>query len=144
MNAILTFLLKLFPTLFPKVAEKKGAIATVVGALALCATLWGMYTDLSGNLSAAKAARDEQIKGYAVQIGVLHSEVNSLKERLAAEEEDAKEKFNNFREWNKSISKRLNEQEQAELARQSVALENRINRLEDAAMTGKPFNRKHR
>jgi septal ring factor EnvC (AmiA/AmiB activator) len=104
--------------------EKKGILATLATIVAIVAALVGTYVTLSNNLTTAKAARDEQMKGYAVQIGVLHTEVNGLKEDIE-----------NMRKWNKSMSERLNTQEKAELSRQSEALENRINRLEDAAMS---------
>jgi septal ring factor EnvC (AmiA/AmiB activator) len=104
--------------------EKKGALATIATIVAIVAALIGTYVTLSNNLTTAKAARDEQMKGYAVQIGVLHTEVNGLKEDIE-----------NMRKWNKSMSERLNAQEKSELARQSDSLENRINRLEDAAMS---------
>jgi hypothetical protein len=92
--------------------------------VAIAAALIGTYVTLTNNLNTAKAARDEQMKGYAVQIGVLHSEVNGLKEDIE-----------NMRKWNKSMSERLNNQEKSELLRQSESLENRINRLEDSAMS---------
>lgn len=110
--------------------EKKGVLATVATIVAIVAAIIGTYVTLSNNLTVAKAARDEQIKGYAVQIGILHTEVNGLKEDI-----------DSLRKWNKSLVDRLNTQEKAELARQSEGLENRINRLEDAAM-GVP--RKHK
>ena len=97
-----------------------------MSTLLLCATLAGMYSDLSSSLSTAKAARDEQIKGYAVQIGVLHSESESHKEDIEK-----------LRGWLKNVTERVNNQEREALERQSAALENRINRLEDAAMRGK-------
>jgi hypothetical protein len=108
------------------VVEKKGVLATVGTVVAIAAALIGTYLTLTNNLTTAKAARDEQMKGYAVQIGVLHNEVNGLKEDIE-----------NMRKWNKSMSERLNTQEKAELARQAESLENRINRLEDAAMGSK-------
>lgn len=109
-----------------QVVEKKGILATVGTIVAIAAALFGTYMTLTNNLNTAKASRDEQMKGYAVQIGVLHNEVNGLKEDV-----------DNLRKWNKSMSERLNVQEKAELLRQSESLENRINRLEDAAMGSK-------
>jgi peptidoglycan hydrolase CwlO-like protein len=111
-------------------AEKKGILATLGTIVAIVAALIGTYVTLSNNLNAAKAARDEQLKGYAVQVGVLHTEVNGLKEDVEG-----------LRKWNKSLTDRLNTQEKAELTRQSEALENRINRLEDAAMNSKRKNK---
>lgn len=111
---------------YQNAVEKKGILATIATVVAILAALVGTYLSLSNNLTTAKAARDEQMKGYAVQIGVLHTEVNGLKEDV-----------DNLRKWNKSLSERLNAQEKSELARQSDALENRINRLEDAAMGAK-------
>jgi len=105
------------------VTEKKGLLATIGTIVAILAALVGTYMTLTNNLNTAKAARDEQMKGYSVQIGVLHSEVNGLKEDI-----------DNLRKWNKSMSERLNAQEKSELLRQSESLENRINRLEDSAM----------
>lgn len=105
------------------VTEKKGLLATIGTIVAILAALVGTYMTLTNNLNTAKASRDEQMKGYAVQIGVLHSEVNGLKEDI-----------DNLRKWNKSMSERLNAQEKSELLRQSESLENRINRLEDSAM----------
>jgi len=105
------------------VTEKKGLLATIGTIVAILAALVGTYMTLTNNLNTAKASRDEQMKGYAVQIGVLHNEVNGLKEDI-----------DNLRKWNKSMSERLNAQEKSELLRQSESLENRINRLEDSAM----------
>jgi hypothetical protein len=105
------------------VTEKKGLLATIGTIVAILAALVGTYMTLTNNLNTAKAARDEQMKGYAVQIGVLHNEVNGLKEDIEG-----------VRKWNKSMSERLNAQEKSELLRQSESLENRINRLEDSAM----------
>jgi archaellum component FlaC len=105
------------------VTEKKGLLATIGTIVAILAALVGTYMTLTNNLNTAKAARDEQMKGYSVQIGVLHSEVNGLKEDVEG-----------LRKWNKSMSERLNAQEKSELLRQSESLENRINRLEDSAM----------
>ena len=105
------------------VTEKKGLLATIGTIVAILAALVGTYMTLTNNLNTAKASRDEQMKGYAVQIGVLHNEVNGLKEDVEG-----------LRKWNKSMSERLNAQEKSELLRQSESLENRINRLEDSAM----------
>ena len=103
--------------------EKKGLLATVGTIVAILAALFGTYMTLTNNLNTAKASRDEQMKGYAVQIGVLHSEVNGLKEDV-----------DGLRKWNKSMADRLNTQEKAFHEAQSEELQNRINRLEDAAM----------
>lgn len=117
MNAVLELLKKLNP------GFEKSTLYKILEYVVLAALLIGLYEDATGNLSNAKASRDEQIKGYAVQIGVLHSEVDGLTADLEK-----------LREWNKKLSERLNNQEKAFLDRQTQALENRINRLEDAAM----------
>lgn len=111
---------------FQHAVEKKGALATVATIVAIVAAIIGTYVTLSNNLTVAKAARDEQIKGYAVQIGVLHTEVEGLKEDVE-----------NLRKWNKSMADRLNNQEKAFIDSRSQELQNRINRLEDAAMNVK-------
>ncbi len=100
MNAILSLLEKLNPNLAKSTAYK------VIEYLVLAMLLYGLWQDASGSLSTAKAARDEQIKGYAVQIGVLH-----------AENEAQKEDIESLRNWN-------------------TALSDRITRLEDVAIKG--------
>lgn len=108
---------------FQNVVEKKGLLATLGTIVAIIAALVGTYVTLSNNLTVAKAARDEQMKGYAVQIGVLHSEVDGLKEDLVG-----------LRQWNKSMTDRLNTQEKSFNEQESRSLQDRINRLEESAM----------
>lgn len=108
---------------YQSAVEKKGTLATIATIVAIIAALIGTYVSLTNNLTVAKAARDEQIKGYAVQIGVLHTEVEGLKEDV-----------DSLRKWNKSMVDRLNAQEKAFLDARSQDLQDRIHRLEDAAM----------
>lgn len=108
---------------FQSAVEKKGILATVATIVAIVASLIGTYISLSNNLNTAKAARDEQMKGYAVQIEVLHSEVNGLKEDITR-----------LSSWNKSMSERLNKQEGEFIREASHSLQDRINRLEESAM----------
>lgn len=112
---------------FQNVVEKKGLLATLGTIVAIIAALVGTYVTLSNNLTVAKAARDEQMKGYAVQIGVLRSEVDGLKE-------DLKEDLVGLRQWNKSMTDRLNTQEKSFNEQESRSLQDRINRLEESAM----------
>lgn len=104
-------------------SENKWTLARIATVVSIFAALFGAYISLSENLTTAKAARDEQMKGYAVQVGVLHAEVNGLKEDVER-----------LTKWNKSLTERVNAQEQASLRRESDSLQDRINRLEDAAM----------
>ena len=100
MNAILEILKKLNP------GFEKTTLYRLLEYVVLAVLLVGLWNDASESLSNAKAARDEQIKGYAVQIGVLH-----------AENEAQKDEIENLRKWNKALS-------------------DRINRLEDVAIRG--------
>ncbi len=100
MNAVLTLLEKLNPNF------AKSTVYKVIEYLVLGLLLFGMWEDATGSLSTAKASRDEQIKGYAVQIGVLHAE-------NAAQKDD----IESLRNWNKALAAR-------------------INRLEDVAIKG--------
>lgn len=111
---------------FQSAVEKKGLLATLATIVAIIASIVGTYISLSNNLNSAKAARDEQMKGYAVQIGVLHSEVEGLKEDITR-----------LSGWNKSMTERLNTQEKSFIEQESRSLQDRINRLEDAAMGSK-------
>lgn len=104
-------------------AENKWTLTRIATVVSIFAALFGVYITLSDNLTTAKAARDEQMKGYAVQVGVLHTEINGLKEDVER-----------LTKWNKSLTERLNTQEQDNLRRESDSLQDRINRLEDAAM----------
>lgn len=108
---------------YQNAVEKKGTLATIATIVAIVAAIIGTYITLSNNLSTAKAARDEQMKQAAVQVGVLVTEVNGLKEDV-----------DNLRKWNKSMSERLNNQEKSFLERESISLQDRINRLEESAM----------
>jgi hypothetical protein len=112
---------------YQNVVEKKGTLATIATIVAIVASIVGTYISLSNNLTIAKAARDEQMKGYAVQIGVLHSEVDGLQEEL-------KDSITRLTNWNKSLTERLNNQEKAFRQQETNSLQDRINRLEDAAM----------
>jgi len=112
---------------YQNVVEKKGTLATTATIVAIVASIVGTYISLSNNLTIAKAARDEQMKGYAVQIGVLHSEVDGLQEEL-------KDSITRLTNWNKSLTERLNNQEKAFRQQETNSLQDRINRLEDAAM----------
>lgn len=112
---------------YQNVVEKKGTLATIATIVAIVASIVGTYISLSNNLTIAKAARDEQMKGYAVQIGVLRSEVDGLQEEL-------KDSITRLTNWNKSLTERLNNQEKAFRQQESNSLQDRINRLEDAAM----------
>jgi hypothetical protein len=112
---------------YQNVVEKKGTLATIATIVAIVASIVGTYISLSNNLTIAKAARDEQMKGYAVQIGVLRSEVDGLQEEL-------KDNITRLTNWNKSLTERLNNQEKAFRQQESNSLQDRINRLEDAAM----------
>lgn len=76
MNAILGLLQKLNPTL------GKNVLFKVLEYAVLLIALYGLYADATGNLSNAKANRDEQMKGYAVQVGVNHTEVYILKHQV--------------------------------------------------------------
>lgn len=125
MNAVLELLKKLNPGL------EKSTIYKILEYAVLATLLLGMYQDATGSLTNAKAARDEQMKGYAVQLGVHRSEIEGLKDDVTR-----------LRTWNKSLTDRLNTQEQAFLSRQSQALEIRINRLEDAAIAGKLLHKR--
>ena len=112
---------------YQNVVEKKGTLATTATIVAIVASIVGTYISLSNNLTIAKSARDEQMKGYAVQIGVLHSEVDGLQEEL-------KDSITRLTNWNKSLTERLNNQEKAFRQQETNSLQDRINRLEDAAM----------
>lgn len=108
---------------FQNAVDKKGTLATIATIVAIVAGIIGTYITLSNNLTVAKAARDEQMKGYAVQIGVLHSEVEGLKGDITR-----------LTGWNKSLTERLNTQERSFIEQESRSLQDRVNRLEDAAM----------
>lgn len=112
---------------YQNAVEKKGTLATIATIVAIVASIVGTYISLSNNLTIAKAARDEQMKGYAVQIGVLRSEVDGLQEEL-------KDSITRLTNWNKSLTERLNNQEKTFHQQESNSLQDRINRLEDAAM----------
>ena len=100
MNAILSLLEKLNPNF------AKSTLYRILEYVVLAFLLVGLWTDISDNLTNAKSARDEQIKGYAVQIGILHSENEAQKDDIEG-----------LRKWNKGLS-------------------DRINRLEDVAIKG--------
>ena len=85
---------------------QKTTVYRILEWMILLVMFYGVYSDASGSLLTAKANRDEQIKGYSVQIGVNHQEVFALKEEVQ-----------HLREWNKDLS-------------------NRVNRLEDIAIRG--------
>jgi len=106
--------------------ESRWTLARIATVVSIFAAVFGVYLTLSQNLTTAKAARDEQMKGYAVQVGVLHTELNGLKDDIER-----------LTKWNKSLTERMNTQEQASLRRESDSLQDRINRLEDAAMNVK-------
>lgn len=76
MSAILELLKRLNPGL------EKTTLYRLLEYVVLAVLLVGLWNDASESLSHAKAARDEQIKGYAVQIGVLHAENEAQKMTL--------------------------------------------------------------
>lgn len=117
MNVILELLKKLNP------GFEKTTLYKIIEYVVLAVLLVGLYEDATGNLTTAKKARDEQMKGYAVQLGVQRHELDDLKEDIER-----------LRGWNKSMTARLNSQEKEFHERQAQSLENRINRLEDAAI----------
>jgi len=90
MNAVLALLQKLDPSL-GNPSLGKSALFRVLEYIVLIIMLYGLYADATGNLLAAKSNRDEQIKGYAVQMGLNHTEVYHLKDSLADLEEKNKE-----------------------------------------------------
>jgi hypothetical protein len=59
--------------------------------------IYGVYASGSASLNAAKSNRDEQLRGYAVQMGINHAEIYALKE-------DAEQ----LRAWNRALSARIN------------------------------------
>lgn len=106
--------------------ESRWTLAKIGTVVSIVVALIGVYLSLSQNLTTAKAARDEQMKGYAVQVGILHTEVDGLKDDIER-----------LSKWNKSLTERMNTQEEENLRREADSLEDRINRLEDAAMNVK-------
>jgi len=91
MNAILALLEKLNPNL------AKSTVYRVIEYVVLALLLVGLWNDFTGNLDTAKLSRDEQIKGYAVQLGVAHSEIYALKDELEG-----------MKKWNAALSARIN------------------------------------
>lgn len=76
MNAILALLAKLNPGI------EKSKLYKIAEYLVLAGLLWSMYSDASNSLNQHKVNRDEQMKGYAVQIGQNHTELYNMKEEL--------------------------------------------------------------
>ena len=58
------------------------------------------FSSVSDSLRKAKSDRDEQIKGYAVQIGYNRSEVEKVETEL-------RDEIKRMREWNKALSERV-------------------------------------
>lgn len=114
MNTILELLKKINPG----IANNK--LFRIVEYVVLALLLYGLYVDFTGNLTnsnnliEAKTSRDEQLKGYAVQLGIDRHEIYDLKDEVAG-----------LRNWNKSMTER------------NKVLEQRIHRLEDRALKGR-------
>lgn len=100
MNAILEILKKINPG----IANNK--LFKILEYAILALLLYGLYADATGSLSTAKAGRDQQIKGYAVQIGQNHTELYNMKEEIQQ-----------LREWNKALSTRINRLEDVAIRR---------------------------
>ena len=97
-------LLKLLAKLNPK--SSKSFAYKVMEWLVMLTMLYGVYASGSASLTAAKSNRDEQLRGYAVQMGINHAEIYALKE-------DAEQ----LRAWNKALSARINRLEDLALRR---------------------------
>lgn len=100
MNAILELIKRLNPNC------EKTFIYRLLEYVVLAILLLGVWNDATQSLTSAKSARDEQIKGYAVQIGVLHAENDAQKDDIES-----------LRKWNKALADRISRLEDVAIRR---------------------------
>lgn len=87
-----------FSELVPDI--KKNPVYKALEWLVILALIYTTYQQFASELFAAKTNRDEEIKGYSVQIGQNHQEIYDIKSELKADDEK-------LRKWMTSISERV-------------------------------------
>lgn len=74
----------------------KSYLYKVLELAIILSMIYGVYTSAADSLTRAKAGRDEQIKGYALQIGYNREQIEELKSEIEK-----------LRMWNKALSERV-------------------------------------
>lgn len=110
--------LTVLKTLSP--GTNKPLFAKLLEYLVIGLMIYGVYADASASLSTAKAGRDEQMKGYSVQIGYQRTEIEKLvlQQGLdSAQIKDLTEENGRLRNWLKSYGERINRLEDIAMRR---------------------------
>lgn len=110
--------LNILKTISP--GTNKPLLTKLLEYLVIGLMIYGVYADASASLSTAKAARDEQIKGYSVQIGYQRTELEKLvlQQGLdSAQIKDLTEENERLRNWLKSYGERINRLEDIAMRR---------------------------
>jgi len=82
--------------------------------------IFGVYSDASSSLAAAKEGRNQQLKGYDVQMGYTRTKVEELITQQALDTQEIKDlKVENerLRAWMKASSERINRLEDISMRR---------------------------
>lgn len=82
--------------------------------------IYGVYADATSSLATAKEHRDQQIKGYDVQIGYTRTQLELMITQQALDTQEIKDlKLENerLRAWLKSSSERINRLEDVAIRR---------------------------
>jgi hypothetical protein len=110
--------LETLKTLSPSLG--KSHLYKVLEYLVIGTMIYGVYADASASLTTAKAHRDEQIKGYSVQIGYTRTEIEriALQQGLDTQEiATLKAENERLRNWLKANTERVNRLEDVAIRR---------------------------
>lgn len=99
---------------------KKSLLKKLAEYLVIGLMIYGVYADASANLTTAKTGGDEQLKGYAVQMGYTRTAVEQVRLQEALDSEQIKDltkENEQLREWLKALSARVNRLEDIAIRR---------------------------
>ena len=100
--------------------DPRGHLYKFVEYLVIGLMIYGVYADASASLSTAKSNRDEQIKGYAVQMGYQRTELEKLVLQQGLDHDEIahlRAENESLRAWIKASSERINRLEDIALRR---------------------------
>jgi hypothetical protein len=99
---------------------KKSPLYKLSEYLVIGAMIFGVYSDASSSLATAKEGRNQQLKGYEVQIGYTRTKVEELITQQALDTQAIVElnaENERLRAWIKASSERINRLEDISMRR---------------------------